>query len=122
MENYKKAAKQKLRVATQVGLLSVEQLFDLSLTDLDTLAVSLEKQYEQSKGKSFLDVQSKKDASLKLSFDIVLDILLSKKSDQDKASRAADTRARNQKILGLIADKQDDELKGKSLAELEAML
>jgi hypothetical protein len=37
---YKEAAKQKLRFATNKGNLSVEQLWDLNLTDLDSLAVA----------------------------------------------------------------------------------
>ena len=68
---YKEASKQKLRVQTNRGCLSIEQLWDLSLAELDALAVTLEEEYKDSKGKSFLDKKSKKDKTLKLQFDII---------------------------------------------------
>jgi len=119
---YKEAAKQKLRFSTPKGSLSVEQLWDLSITDLDTLAVSLEESYKNSKGKSFLDKRTTKDKGLKLQFDIVLDVLNSKVEDSEALRDAADVKEHNQKILKLISEKKDGELAGKSVKELEAML
>ena len=54
MENFKLASQQKLRFKTNKGDLSTEQLWDLSLEDLDALAVALEAQHKQSAKKSFL--------------------------------------------------------------------
>lgn len=122
MENFKQATKQKLRFQTNKGVLSVEQLWDLSLTDLDTLAVSLQEAYENSKGKSFLTKKSTKDATIKLQFDVCLDILQTKVEETETAKELAENKAHNQKILQLIAEKKDDELKGKSVKQLEAML
>ncbi len=121
MSVYKKASQQKLRIATERGPLSVEQLWDLPLQELDTLAVSLQEKYETSKGKSFLETKSKKDKNIKLQFDLVLDILETKVKNAETASKAAETRAHNEKIDTLIAEKQEEELKGKSVKELEAM-
>ena len=61
MENFKQASKEKLRIQTNKGLLSVEQLWDLSLSDLDILAVSLENEYKESGKKSF-DSKTRLDA------------------------------------------------------------
>jgi len=122
MENFKQATKQKLRFQTNKGVLSVEQLWDLSLTDLDSLAVSLQEAYENSKGKSFLTKKSTKDATIKLQFDVCLDILQTKVEETEAAKELAENKAHNQKILQLIAEKKDDELKGKSVKQLEAML
>lgn len=119
---YKQASKQKLRIATNKGNLTVEQLWDLSLTDLDALAVSLETAYNESGKKSFLVKKSVKDKDTKLVFDIVLDILQTKVEEADAAKEAKETKEHNQKILSLIAEKQDEALKGKSLKELEKML
>lgn len=122
MENYKEASRQKLRFQTSKGLLSSEQLWDLSLTDLDTLAVSLQESYENSKGKSFLEKRTTKDKTLKLQFDIVLDILQTKAAEVEAAQTERENKEHNQKILELIKEKQDDSLKGKSIKELEKML
>jgi hypothetical protein len=122
MEMYKQAVKEKLRVQTTKGLLSVEQLWDLSTTDLDALAVSLDEEYKSSGKKSFLIAKSVKDKTAKLKFDVVLDILTTKVEEQQALSDAKDIKEHNQKILQLIADKQDESLKGKTVKQLEAML
>ncbi len=122
MENYKLATREKYRFQTIRGLLSTEQLWDLSITDLDTLAVSLDAEYKESGKKSFLVVKSEKDKTAKLKFDIVLDILNTKQEEAEVAKNKAAVKAHNTKILQLIADKQDDELKGKSVKQLTALL
>jgi len=122
MEMYKQANKQKLRFQTTKGLLSTEQLWDLSLTDLDSLAVSLESAHKNSKGKSFLEKRTTTDKGLKLQFDIVLDVLQSKVEDAEIATLERENKEHNQKILALIAEKKDGQLAGKSIKELEKML
>jgi len=122
MENFKLASQQKLRFQTKKGLLSVEQLWDLSLEDLDTLAVSLETEHKESGGKSFLVKTSVKDKTAKLRFDVVLDILNTKVEEKQSAQEAAEIKEHNKKIIGIIADKKDESLKGKSIKQLEAML
>lgn len=119
---YKKASEIRLRVQTQVGLLSVEQLWDLSVQELDVLAVELEQQYKDSGKKSFLVKKSEKDRVLKLKFDIVVDILTTKVEEQEAQSTARATKEHNSKIIELITEKKDDELKGKSVKELEKLL
>jgi len=119
---YKEASKQKLRFQTSKGNLTTEQLWDLSTTELDVLAVSLETEYKQSGKKSFLVAKSTKDKTTKLRFDIVLDVLTTKVEEEEKVANARDIKEHNQKILSLIADKKEGELAGKSVKELEAML
>ncbi len=119
---YKEASKQKLRVQTTRGLLSIEQVWDLSLAELDALAVALEEDYKNSKGKSFLDKKSKKDKTIKLQFDIVLDILNTKVEEKEANLQAVKDKEHNQKILGIIKKKQDTALEEMSVKQLEKML
>ena len=119
---YKEASRKKLRFVTSRGPISAEQLWDLSLTELDNLAVSLEEAYKNSKGKSFLDKKTTKDKDIKLQFDIVLDVLETKVNEAEIARQKLEDKAHNQKIMDLIMEKKDEALKGKSLKELEAML
>lgn len=86
------------------------------------MAVSLEESYEESKGKSFLRKRTTKDVTVKLQFDIILDVLQTKVAESEAAQETKDTKEHNQKILGLISEKKDGELKGKSIKQLEAML
>lgn len=122
MENFKLATQQKLRFQTSKGSLSTEQLWDLSLTDLDALAVSLEIEHKESGKKSFLAKTSVKDKTAKLRFDVVIDILNTKVAEQEAATEALEIKEHNKKIIELIAEKQDESLKGKSIKQLEAML
>lgn len=118
---YKKASQQKLRFITSVGTLSVEQLWDLPLKELDSLAVGLEKSYKTSSDKSFLVAKTSKNKTIKLRFDIVLDILNTKVEQRDALVQARDIKEHNAKIDTLIAEKEDDELKGKSINALKKL-
>lgn len=122
MENFKQASQQKLRFTTPRGVLSTEQLWDLTLMELDALAVSLEAEHKQSGKKSFLVKTSAKDKTAKLRFDIVLDVLNTRVEEQQAATDAREIKEHNNKLLALIAEKQDESLKNKSIKELEAML
>ena len=119
---YKEASKQKLRFQTMRGLLSTEQLWDLTVTDLDHIAVALKEEYDNSGKKSFLTVRSVKDKTAKLKFDVVLDVLTTKVEEAAAAKEAKETKEHNQKIIQLISEKQDEALKGKSIKQLESML
>lgn len=122
MENFKLATQQKLRFQTNKGLLSTEQLWDLSLDELDALAVSLETEHKQSAKKSFLVKTSVKDKTAKLRFDVVIDVLGTMVAEQEAALEALEIKEHNKKIITLISEKQDESLKGKSIKQLEAML
>lgn len=122
---YKQASQMGLRVSTPRGPLSVEQLWNLSMTDLATTIKSIKKMIKSDDADEldFLEEgTSKVDKTLELSFNIVKDVYVTKK-DAAKALRdAADIKAHNQKILQLIASKQEKELEGKTIEELEALL
>lgn len=115
-------AQQKLRFQTAKGLLTTEQLWDLSIDDLDTLVVSLDAEYASSGKKSFVEKKSVKDKTAKLRFDVALDILNTKLDEAQVLAEAKEKKEHNKKILELIAEKQDDSLKGKSIKQLEGML
>ena len=119
---YKEASKQKLRISTSRGPLTVEQLWDLSISNLDTLAVSLEEEYKNSKGKSFVVKKTVKNKTVKLKFDVVLDILTTKVEESEVLRNAADVKVYNQKIMGIIAKKKDESLESMSLNDLEKLL
>ena len=119
---YKEVSRQRIRFQTAQGPLTVEQLWDLSVNDLDKLAVSLEEAHKNSKGKSFLEKRTTKDKTLKLQFDVVLDVLQTKVDEAEEARIKKENKEHNEKIITLIKNKQDKELEGKSIDELEGML
>lgn len=111
----------KLRFQTTRGPLSVEQLWDLSLTDLDQLAVQLE-QESKKKTKSFLKVKTREDKIAKAMFDVALDILNTKVEEQESAEEARANKEHNEKIFALIEKKQDEQLGKLSVKQLKEQL
>ncbi len=122
MDNFKTASQQKLRFIAPKGQLTTEQLWDLSLEDLDALAVSLDAEYNKSAKTSFLAKRTTKDRTAKLRFDIVLDVLNTLVAEKEAETETREIKEHNKKILALIAEKKDDELKSKSTKDLEKML
>lgn len=122
MDIFLEASKQKLRVQTPNGLLSVEQLWELPVATLDKLAVSLEEQYNTSGGKSFVKKRSAKDATSKLRFDIVLAILEVKVEEDEIAKQKAEDKKHNEKIFAALEQAEGNELASKTPAQLRKML
>jgi len=118
----KKAIRLKLRFQTSKGYISIEDLWDLSLRDLNELAKVLNKRLKASKEEDFLEEKSEEDAIIKLKFDIVLDVMETKKLE-DKAKRnASKNKIEREKILTEKARRQDAGLKEVSDEELDAKL
>ena len=119
---YKQASRLRLRIETAKGNLTVEQLWGMSLKELDELAVDLEDKAAKSGRKSFLAETSEANRVAQMKFDIVLDILKTKKAESDAVVAAAEIKAHNQKILALIAQKKDAALADLPVEELEKQL
>ncbi len=118
---FKNAAKKKYRFQFR-GVCTVEDLWDLSLENLDTIYKSLKKQQRESTEESLLEKVSKEDKILNEKIEIVKEIVADKLKAQERAKNALKRKAENQRILEIIADKKDAALKEKSMEELEAML
>lgn len=113
-----KASRVKLRYSTNRGVLSVEDLWDLSLEQLDPIAINLNKRLKESQTESFIKTRTKDTTELELKFNIVKHIIDVKLQEQEDRLLESEKKAKRQKILDLMAKKQDAELEGKSLEEL----
>lgn len=113
---FEKASRVKLRYSTNRGVLSVEDLWDLSLEQLDPIAINLNKRLKESQTESFIKTRTKDTTELK--FNIVKHIIDVKLQEQEERIVAAEKKAKRQKILDLMAKKQDAELESKSYEEL----
>ena len=118
---YQYAAKNKLRFPFK-GNISIEELYDLNLTALDTVFKNLSKQVKSNEGESLLVTKSKEDTDIQIKMEIVREIFAEKQAAINAAQKAAETKAKNQKIMSIIARKEDEELNNKSVDELKAML
>lgn len=125
MSNFKQATKERLRFETSKGLLSTEQLWDLNLTSLATIVRSLKKQlmkYNDDELSFLDDTSTPVDRTLELKFNVVKEVYLDKKEEMEAIKNESSKKEHNQKILGLIAEKQEGNLREKSVEELTALL
>ncbi len=110
MDIFMRATKQKVRWETSKGVLSVEDVWDLSLEQLNTIAVKLNKEIKESGEENFLDDSPAVSPVVKLKFDVVIAIMDHKKT----LKAAAETRAKNkeekQKLLRLLEQREDEEM------------
>ena len=124
MEMYKQAAILGLRVQTTKGLLSVDQLWTLKLKDLSDSLKALKKNSTETSDSEldFLEETTKIDVISELAFEIMKDVYLTKREEAKRVKEDAEVKAYNQKIIEIIARKQDQDLENKSLEELQALL
>ena len=122
---YKQASRMKLRFQTSKGNLSVEQLWDLSLTDLASAIKSVNSVIKESEKEDelfFLNTEEQPDSIAQTQFNILKDIYVTKSSEIEDRKTEREVKAYNQKIIEIIARKQDQDLENKSLEELQALL
>ena len=119
---YKEALQKKLRFKTNNGVISTEDLCDLSLQNLNTLAIMLDKKISEAPKKSFIEELPAEENDDELRFSIVKDVINIKlKARKDNIDKAQ-INARNKRIAELIAKKEDEALENKSIEELRAMI
>ena len=121
MELFEKATKEKYRFAYK-GVLTVEDLWDLRVEELDTIFKGLNAQAKQSAEESLLAQKSSNDTKLQNMIEIVKHIVAYKIALKTKNEQAMLKRQQQSKILEIIEAKQDEKLQNMSLEELQAML
>ena len=119
---FEQASRLKLRISTNKGLITVEDLWDLGIVTLDKLAVKLYKELQESNRDSFIEQTVKKDEVLQLQFDVVKHILDVKVSESNEKKKQLAIKAQKDKLLELIQEKKESELKSLSVEDLEKQL
>ena len=104
------------------GLISVEDLWDLSLTNLDSIYKALNKQVKQSEEESLLNTKTTVDKELDVQIAIVKHIVAVKLAEQEAREKASAKKEKKQKIMAIIASKQDEALQNSSVEDLQKML
>lgn len=104
------------------GMISVDDLWDLSLTNLDSIYKTLNKQVKQSEEESLLSTKASVDTELEVQIAIVKHIVSVKLAEKEAAEKASVKKAQKQKIMSIIATKQDEALQNSSIDDLKKML
>lgn len=116
-----KATQQKFRFPFK-GQVSVEDLWDMNVRDLDSVFKALNAQAKQADEESLLTTKTKEDSILEAKIEIVKYIVGVKLAEAEAKRIRAEQKEKKNRIAEILADKQDEELRGKSVAELTAML
>lgn len=120
MNIYKRASRlgNALTFKTEKGVATIKNLWDLNLKSLDKLAVRLDEEYKNSNTKSFIGTNESSDDTLKLKFDIVLDILETRVKENKEALNRAEIKKNNEKVMAKIKEIEDNEMNDMSKEEL----
>lgn len=120
------AAKKKHRFETRQGHLLVEDLFDLSLKDLDRVGLALKKDLDENNTESLL---TNPDAKLsaaqrtkKEQFDVVKLVIEVKEAENKKKKSALEKRARRERLQALLQKKELEAEDNKSLEDIQKEL
>lgn len=119
---YKKALRTKLRFSTTKGKLTTEDLFDLSLIDLNNLAIALDKKLSETPRKSFISDITPDTQEDELRFNIVKDVITLKLAERNAAQNAKAKAAEKAQLLEILHRKQNEALENLSVAEIEAKI
>ena len=104
------------------GMISVEDLWDLSVTELDKVFKALNAQKKQSQEESLLATKTREEEILEKQIGIVKYIVGVKLDEKRAREVAAENRAKKQRILEIKAARDDAALLNASDEELDKML
>lgn len=122
MENkFEYAVRNKLRFPYK-GMLTVEEIWDLKVTELDSIFKTLNKQKKTEQEESLLVTKTKEDETLDVQISIIRYIVAVKQAEKDAKEREKEIKAENQKIMSIIERKENEALEGLSIEELKARL
>lgn len=118
---FEKASRLKLRFEHK-GLCSVEDLWDLPLESLNSIFKQLNRQVKDSKEEDLLEKKTKEDEALELQLEVVRHVVAVRLAEQKAREQEAEKTVKKQRILGIIAEKQDASLRDLPIEELSKMV
>lgn len=118
---FEKAVKGKYRFPYK-GQIAVEDLYDLPLGSLDTVFKTLNAEVKKTDEESLLQTKSEEDDILSTKIEIVKYIFNEKLEEKKNRQEAAERKEKKQKIMQIIATKQDEALRNASVEDLQKML
>lgn len=127
MSIFEQASRLKLRFASVKGELTIEHLWDLPLQsktsfDLDTVAKAVARDLKAVTEESFVVETSPANTVLILKLDVVKHIIAVRLAENAAATNRSARSAERQKLLGILADKQDESLKNLTPEQIQKRL
>lgn len=115
------ASRKKIRFQHN-GVISVEDLWDLSLTSLDKIYMELDAKIEKTQQKSLLATKSKDDKELETKIEIVKHIVGVKLAEATEREMAREKKEQKQRLLEILSEKENENLKSMSVEDIKLKL
>jgi hypothetical protein len=125
---FETAAKYKFRFNSSRGALTTEQLWDVPLLDkngfsLNAIAKDINATLRESEEVNFVNVtQTQASTLLQTKLEIVKHIIADKQAANAKLRESAAVAEKRNKLLAVLAEKQDEALKTMTVEEINASL
>ena len=122
MNIFEKACKLKLRFSTNKGNLTTEDLWDLPLSQLDSLYKGLNKERKNSEEDSLIGEATPENTKLTLQINLIKHVAEVKLKAQEDAKTRSVKAAQVQELKEILASKELDEKKGMSTDDLKKQI
>lgn len=118
---FERATREKTRFTFR-GSITVEDLWDLTLVDLDTIYGKLETELENLPKKSLLSGNSTQRENIEFKQSIIKHIVETKQKEVDEATLAKANATKKEMILNILAKKKNESYENMSIEELETLV
>jgi Holliday junction resolvase-like predicted endonuclease len=119
---FKRASKEKFRFMTaKLGNITVEDLWDIPLGEIDILAISLSQAIKANEEGSFIRKKGRTEGRLEARFEVVKAVITQRLEDIEAKENAVAAKAKKEQLLSMIAAKENEELAGESVEDLKKM-
>lgn len=115
------ATRQKYRFPYK-GSISVEDMWDLPVTALDSVFKTLNAKAKQAQEESLLESKTKEDEETAIKIQIVRHIVGMKQAEALAREKAKENKEMKQRLLEIKAAREDKQLEGLSDAELDKLI
>lgn len=125
MTMFERATREKFRFPSSKGELTTEQLWELPLTarnkvDLESVAQAVNQELKAASEESFVAVnRNPAKVVLEQKLELIKHIIAVRLEEQEKAKKSAQNKAERDRLLQILAKKQDEELEGMSKEDIE---
>ncbi len=116
------ASRKKYRFDSTKGKLTVEDLWSLSLTDLNGVAVAIDDKIQALGRKSFIAKTSASSTDAENQLEIVKTVIATKQTEAETAKTRLEKESQRTFLKSLLEKKKMEQLEGLSTAEIEAQI
>lgn len=104
------------------GMINVIDLWNLSLTNLDSVFKTLNTEVKKSEEESLLNAKTKEDEELTNKIEIIKYIVAKKLAEKEARENEKKNKEKRQRILEIKAKRQDEALENMSDEDLDKLL